>query len=371
MFDNNDNLLAILGPTNTGKTFTAFEKLFTYSSGIFGFPLRLLARENYDKAVKRIGLSNVALITGEEKILPKEAKYFFCTVESMPNNISVECVIIDEIQLSADYERGHIFTDRILNLRGNFQTIFLGSLNIENLLKKIYPNISIEKKNRFSQLTFLRKQNYSKLKPRSAIIAFNINKVYEIAESIRAHKGGTAVVLGSLSPRTRNAQVEVYENKNVDFLVATDAIGMGLNLNINHVSFSSLEKFDGRYNRNLNPSELGQIAGRAGRYKQDGTFSYTKEAGNLDPLIIQQIENHNFDNIQKIYWRNSDLDFSTIDSLLSSLKKYPVQNFFIHKKNALDEVNFRNLINDNEVKKFLVSKKKFRIIMGYLSNSRF
>ena len=362
MFDNNDNLLAILGPTNTGKTFTAFEKLFTYSSGIFGFPLRLLARENYDKAVKRIGLSNVALITGEEKILPKEAKYFFCTVESMPNNISVECVIIDEIQLSADYERGHIFTDRILNLRGNFQTIFLGSLNIENLLKKIYPNISIEKKNRFSQLTFLRKQNYSKLKPRSAIIAFNINKVYEIAESIRAHKGGTAVVLGSLSPRTRNAQVEVYENKNVDFLVATDAIGMGLNLNINHVSFSSLEKFDGRYNRNLNPSELGQIAGRAGRYKQDGTFSYTKEAGNLDPLIIQQIENHNFDNIQKIYWRNSDLDFSTIDSLLSSLKKYPVQSYFIHKKNALDEVNFRNLINDNEVKKFLVSKKNLELL---------
>ena len=359
---NDENLLAILGPTNTGKTFTAFEKLLSYSSGIFGFPLRLLARENYDKAVKRVGLSNVALITGEEKILPKEAKYFFCTVESMPNNISVECVIIDEIQLAADYERGHIFTDRILNLRGYFQTIFLGSLNIENILKKIYPNISIEKKNRFSELKFLRKQNFSKLEPRSAIIAFNINKVYEIAENIRTHKGGTAVVLGSLSPRTRNAQVEVYENKNVDYLVATDAIGMGLNLNINHVSFSSLEKFDGRYNRNLTPSELGQIAGRAGRYKQDGTFSYTKEAGNLDPLIIQQIENHNFDNIQKIYWRNSDLDFNSIDSLLSSLKKYPVQSYFIHKKNALDEFNFRNLINDNEIKNFLVSKKNLELL---------
>ncbi|MDC3021783.1 helicase-related protein [Pelagibacteraceae bacterium] len=358
----NENLLAILGPTNTGKTFTAFEKLFSYSSGIFGFPLRLLARENYDKAVRRIGLSNVALITGEEKILPKEAKYFFCTVESMPNNISVECVIIDEIQLTADYERGHIFTDKILNLRGNFQTIFLGSLNIENILKKMYPNISIEKKNRFSQLTFLRKQNFSKLEPRSAIIAFNINKVYEIAENIRTHKGGTAVVLGSLSPRTRNAQVEVYENKNVDYLVATDAIGMGLNLNINHVSFSSLEKFDGRYNRNLTPSELGQIAGRAGRYKQDGTFSYTKEAGNLDPLIIQQIENHNFNDIQKIYWRNSNLDFSSIDALLSSLKKYPIQNYFIHKKNALDEVNFRNLINDNEIKNFLVSNKNLKLL---------
>ena len=359
---NDENLLAILGPTNTGKTFTAFEKLLSYSSGIFGFPLRLLARENYDKAVKRIGLSSVALITGEEKILPKEAKYFFCTVESMPNNIPVDCVIIDEIQLAADYERGHIYTDRILNFKGNFQTIFLGSMNIENILKKIYPKISIEKKNRFSKLTFSRKQNFSKLKPRSAIIAFNINKVYEIAENIRAHKGGTAVVLGSLSPRTRNAQVEVYENKNVDYLVATDAIGMGLNLNINHVCFSSLEKFDGRYNRNLAPNELGQIAGRAGRYKQDGTFSHTKEAGNLDPLIIQQIETHNFDNIQKIYWRNSDLDFNSTDLLLSSLKKYPIHNYFIHKKNALDEINFRNLINDSEIKKFLKSNKSLKLL---------
>ncbi len=362
MFNKDENLLAILGPTNTGKTFIAFAKLLSYSSGIFGFPLRLLARENYDKAVKRVGINNVALITGEEKILPKEAKYFFCTVESMPKDISVDCVIIDEIQLAADYERGHIFTDRILNLKGNFQTIYLGSLTIENILKKIYPNIVIEKKNRFSQLTFLKKQNFSKLEPRSAIIAFNINKVYEIAENIRTHKGGTAVVLGSLSPRTRNAQVEVYENKNVDYLVATDAIGMGLNLNINHVSFSSLEKFDGRYNRNLAPNELGQIAGRAGRYKQDGTFSYTKEAGNLDPLIIQQIETHNFDNIQKIYWRNSDLDFNSIETLLSSLKKFPIHNYLIHKKNALDEVNFRNLITDNNIKKTLTSRQNLKLL---------
>ena len=362
MSNSDENLLAILGPTNTGKTYAAFEKLLSYSSGIFGFPLRLLARENYDKAVKRIGLNNVALVTGEEKILPKEAKYFFCTVESMPNNIPVDCVIIDEIQLAADYERGHIFTDRILNLKGNFQTIFLGSMNVENILKKIYPNIIIERKNRFSQLTFLRKQNFSKLEPRSAIIAFNINKVYEIAENIRTYKGGTAVVLGSLSPRTRNAQVEVYENKNVDYLVATDAIGMGLNLNINHISFSSLEKFDGRYNRNLAPNELGQIAGRAGRYKQDGTFSHTKEAGNLDPLIIQQIENHNFDKIQKFYWRNSELDFNSTETLLSSLKQYPINNYFIHKKNALDEVNFRNLINDNEIQKFLKSKKNLKLL---------
>ncbi len=353
MNDQNDNLSAILGPTNTGKTFTAFEKLFSYSSGIFGFPLRLLARENYDKAVKRVGINNVALITGEEKILPNEAKYFFCTVESMPINKNVECVIIDEVQLAADYERGHIFTDRILNLRGYYETIFLGSTTIKNILKNLFPNINIEYKKRLSTLSYLSNKNLSKLNPRSAIIAFNINKVYEIAENIRIHKGGAAVVLGSLSPRTRNAQVEIYENKNVDYLVATDAIGMGLNLNINHVCFTALEKFDGRYNRNLSPSEIGQIAGRAGRFSNNGTFGYTKEAGTLEPKIIQDIENHDFDQIQKIYWRNSDLNFQTIENLISSLKKFPIKNFFIHKKNAIDEINLKILIDDPDIKHYL------------------
>ena len=357
-----DNLSAILGPTNTGKTYLAFEKLFTYSSGMFGFPLRLLARENYDKAVKKKGLNNVALITGEEKIVPKEAKYFFCTVESMPSNNNLECVVIDEVQLAADYERGHIFTDRILNLRGLHETIFLGSISINSILKKLFPNIKIQQLNRFSNLSYTSRQNLSKLKPRSAIIAFNINKIYEIAENIRTHKGGAAVVLGSLSPRTRNAQVEIYENKKVDYLVATDAIGMGLNLNINHVCFTSLEKFDGRYNRNLTSNEIGQIAGRAGRYKNNGTFSYTKEAGILDPKIIETIETHNYDQIQKIYWRNSSLDFSSVDKFLSSLKKFPVQNIFIHKKNAIDELNFRNLIDDNEIKQFLSSSNHIRIL---------
>ena len=330
-----ENLSAILGPTNTGKTYLAFEKVFTYSSGMFGFPLRLLARENYDKAVKKIGFNNVALITGEEKIVPKEAKYFFCTVESMPSNKSLECVVIDEVQLAADYERGHIFTDRILNLRGIHETIFLGSATMSSILKKLFPNIKIQQLNRFSNLNYTSGQSLSKLKPRSAIIAFNINKIYEIAENIRTHKGGAAVVLGSLSPRTRNAQVEIYENKKVDYLVATDAIGMGLNLNINHVCFTSLEKFDGRYNRNLTSSEIGQIAGRAGRFKNNGTFSYTKEAGTLDPKIIETIENHNYDQIQKIYWRNSNLDFNSVENFLSSLKKFSVQNIFIHKKNLL------------------------------------
>ncbi len=203
MINKSDNISAILGPTNTGKTYLAFEKLFSYSSGMFGFPLRLLARENYDKAVKKVGLNNVGLITGEEKIVPKEAKFFFCTVESMPIEINVDCVVIDEVQLASDYERGHIFTDRILNSRGLHETIFLGSLTIQSILKKLFPQIKIEYKERFSNLSFVSKQNLSKLKPRSAIIAFNINKVYEIAENIRTYKGGAAIVLGALSPRTR------------------------------------------------------------------------------------------------------------------------------------------------------------------------
>ncbi len=362
MINFNDNLSAILGPTNTGKTYLAFEKLFSYSSGMFGFPLRLLARENYDKAVKKIGINNVALITGEEKIVPKEAKYFFCTVESMPTDKLVECVIIDEVQLASDYERGHIFTDRILNLRGSHETIFLGSQTIQSILKNLFPKIKIQHLERFSSLFFQPKQSISKLKPRSAIIAFNINKVYEIAENLRTHKGGAAVVLGSLSPRTRNAQVDIYENKKVDYLVATDAIGMGLNLNINHVFFSSLEKFDGRYNRNLSPSEIGQIAGRAGRYKNNGSFSYSKEAATLDPLIIQNIENHNFEQIQKIYWRNSSLNFTSIQSILSSLKKFPINSFFIHKKNAIDEINFKSLIEDNEINKYLNNELHIKLL---------
>ncbi len=362
MFHTNENIVAILGPTNTGKTYLAFDKLFSYSSGIFGFPLRLLARENYDKAVKKIGVNNVGLITGEEKIVPREAKYFFCTVESMPTDKNVDCVVIDEVQLASDYERGHIFTDRILNFRGIHETIFLGSLTIQSILKKLFPKIKIQYQDRFSTLSFLPKQNFSKLKPRSAIIAFNINKVYEIAEKIRTHKGGAAVVLGSLSPRTRNSQVEIYENNKVDYLVATDAIGMGLNLNINHVCFTSLEKYDGKYNRNLTPSEIGQIAGRAGRYKNNGTFGYTKDASALDPLTIQSIENHNYNQLQKIYWRNSNLNFISVETLLNSLKEFPIQNFFIHKKNAADEINFRNLIDDIEIKNYLTNTNNIKLL---------
>ena len=356
------SLVAILGPTNTGKTYLAFDRLLAYKSGIFGFPLRLLARENYDKAVKKIGVNNVALITGEEKFIPKEAKYYFCTVESIPKNLNVECVVIDEIQLASDYERGHIFTEHLLNTRGEFETILLGSLTIKSLLLKIFPRIKIETRERFSKLSFISNKNISKLKPRSAIIAFNINNIYEIAENLRSHRGGAAIVLGSLSPRTRNAQVQIYEEKKVDYLVATDAIGMGLNLNINHVGFSSIEKFDGRFRRNLHPNELGQIAGRAGRYENNGTFSLLKNAGDLDIKTIQNIEDSNFESINKIYWRNSALDFSNIDNFLNSLKMFPVYNYFIHKKNAVDELNFRNLIVDASVNKLLIDESRIKLL---------
>jgi ATP-dependent RNA helicase SUPV3L1/SUV3 len=360
--NHNNNLLAILGPTNTGKTYFAFERLISYKSGIFGFPLRLLARENYDKAVQKLGVHKVALITGEEKILSKEASYYFCTIESMPLNIEVECVAIDEVQLAADYERGHIFTDRILHLRGKFETIFLGSTTISNILLKLFPKIKIEKRDRFSRLSFLPSNSLSKLKPRSAVIAFNINSVYEIAESLRKHKGGAAVVLGSLSPKTRNAQVEIYENKKVDYLVATDAIGMGLNLNINHVSFSALQKFDGKYIRDLTSAEIGQIAGRAGRYQNDGTFGYIKGAGSIDPLIIKSIEDHHFDNIQKIYWRNSNIDFNSINSVINSFKQFPINKFFIHKKNAEDEINFRKLSEDIHITPYLKNSTNISLL---------
>ena len=356
------NLLAILGPTNTGKTYLAFDRLMSYKSGIFGFPLRLLARENYDKAVKKIGINNVALITGEEKFIPKEAKYFFCTVESIPKNLNVECVAIDEIQLASDYERGHIFTEHLLNTRGLYETIFLGSLTIKPLLLKIFPKIKVDLRERFSKLSFTSNKSFSKLKPRSAVIAFNIDSVYELAENLRSHRGGAAVVLGSLSPRTRNAQVEIYEEKKVDYLVATDAIGMGLNLNIDHIAFSSTEKFDGRYKRNLHSNEIGQIAGRAGRFQNNGTFSLLKNAGDLDLKTIKNIEDSNFDTINKIYWRNSSLDFSSINGLISSLKQFPIHNYLIHKKNAADELNFRFLIDDESIKKLLINTDRLKLL---------
>ena len=276
MENSTNKVIALLGPTNTGKTYVAIEKMLKYESGIFGFPLRLLAREVYEKCVSEVGSSKVALITGEEKIIPSSADYFICTVESMPKDKEVDFVAIDEIQMCADRERGHIFTDRLLNFRGKKLTMFLGSQVMQSIISDLIKDVSYEKKERFSKLTYGGFKKVSRLERKSAIIAFSIEDVYAIAELIRRQKGGAAVIMGSLSPKTRNSQVELYQSGDVDYLVATDAIGMGLNMDINEIYFSNLKKFDGKKTRRLNLIEISQIAGRAGRFKNDGFWNYRR-----------------------------------------------------------------------------------------------
>ena len=315
----NIKVKALLGPTNTGKTYYAMERMLSHSSGIIGFPLRLLARENYDKAVSEVGKSKVALVTGEEKIIPPNAKYFCCTVESMPLERSFSFVAIDEIQLAADPDRGHIFTDRILNTRGTEETVLLGAETIKPLLQKILPNCSIEIRPRLSTLSYVGVKKLTRLKPRSAIVAFSIPEVYKIAELIRTKKGGAAIVMGALSPRTRNAQVNLYQNGQVDYLIATDAIGMGLNMDIDHVAFASDTKFDGKIPRYLNPPEIAQIAGRAGRHSKNGSFGVIEDHLKFDEETIEQIENHSFFPLKNIWWRNSELNFDSLKALVSSL----------------------------------------------------
>src|SRR5271165_6067655 len=305
---------AVLGPTNTGKTHLAIERLLSHSSGIIGFPLRLLARENYDRMVARKGIRNVALITGEEKIVPPGARWFSCTVEAMPLDRKVEFLAVDEIQLCADPDRGHIFTDRLLNARGLVETMFLGAETIRPLLKRLVPGAEIETRPRLSQLSYAGGAKLSRLPPRSAIVAFSAAEVYAIAEAVRRRRGGCAVVMGRLSPRTRNAQVALYQDKEVDFLVATDAIGMGLNMNVDHVAFAGLSKFDGHRPRRLTPAELAQIAGRAGRGMRDGTFGATTQCPPLTDELVAAVESHNFDPLTQLCWRNSALDFSSVDA---------------------------------------------------------
>jgi ATP-dependent RNA helicase SUPV3L1/SUV3 len=271
-------IAAVLGPTNTGKTHYAIERMLGYKTGVIGLPLRLLAREVYDKIVALRGPSVVALITGEERIVPPRAQYWVATVEAMPIGTGPDFLAVDEIQLCADPERGHVFTDRLLYARGTLETLFMGSENMRSAINALIPKVSFVKRERFSQLTYTGARKISRLPARTAIVGFSVDNVYSIAELLRRQKGGAAVVLGALSPRTRNAQVELYQNGDVEFLVATDAIGMGLNLDIDHVAFSALSKFDGRRMRQLAPNELAQIAGRAGRYLNAGTFGVTGEA---------------------------------------------------------------------------------------------
>ncbi|TCP43290.1 helicase-related protein [Rhodovulum marinum] len=313
-------ITAVLGPTNTGKTHYAIERMLAHRTGVIGLPLRLLAREVYDRIVGLRGPSCVALVTGEERIVPDRAQYWVCTAEAMPTGTGADFLAVDEIQLCADPERGHVFTDRLLNARGHHETLFLGAETMRGAIAALVPRAQFMRRERFSELTYTGSKKISRMPPRSAIVGFSVENVYAIAELIRRQKGGCAVVMGALSPRTRNAQVELYQNGDVDYLVATDAIGMGLNLDIKHVAFSSLSKFDGRRMRPLMPNELAQIAGRAGRHTQAGTFGVTGEARPLDAEIAEAIVENRFAPVKKLQWRNARLDFGTPERLIAALE---------------------------------------------------
>ena len=330
-------IIALLGPTNTGKTYVAIEKMLEFDSGIFGLPLRLLAREVYDKCVNKVGIEKVALITGEEKINPSTACYFICTVESMPKNKEVDFVAIDEIQMCADRERGHIFTERLLEFRGTKLTMFLGSQVMKKIIGELVDNVEFEKKERYSKLSYSGIKKISRLDRKVAIIAFSIEEVYAIAELVRRQKGGAAIIMGSLSPKTRNSQVGLYQSGDVDYLIATDAIGMGLNMDINEIYFSNLKKFDGKKTRRLNLIEMSQIAGRAGRYKNDGGFGTTGECETLNSDEIEKIEKHYLPETKTIYWRNSQLSFESPERLISSLELKPTQKNLLKTNDSLDE----------------------------------
>jgi ATP-dependent RNA helicase SUPV3L1/SUV3 len=314
---------AVLGPTNTGKTHYAIERMVSHATGVIGLPLRLLAREVYTRVVEKVGAHNVALITGEEKIIPQYARYQICTVEALPSQTNAEFVAIDEVQLSADLERGHMFSDRTLNLRGRSETLLLGSDTVAGILKKLLPGLTITSRPRLSTLMYAGEKKITRLPRRSAIVAFSADEVYAIAELVRRQHGGAAVVMGALSPRTRNAQVELYQSGDVEYLVATDAIGMGLNLDVDHVAFAQNFKFDGHQYRELTPAEYGQIAGRAGRHIKDGTFGVTGQVGPLDEELVERLQTHQFEPVRTLQWRTSDLDFSSVEALLSSLDTLP------------------------------------------------
>ena len=342
-----NKISAVLGPTNTGKTFLAIETMLSFNSGMIGFPLRLLAREVYDKVIEKIDPSKVALITGEEKIIPLNAKYFLCTVESMPIDKDLEFVGIDEIQMCNDHERGHIFTDRLLNLRGEKITMLMGSNTIKSIIEKLDDDIEFINKERFSKLSFSGHKKISRIERKSAIIAFSTEEVYAIAELIRRQKGGAAIVMGSLSPKTRNAQVNLYQSGDVDYLVATDAIGMGINMDLDYVYFSNLKKFDGQKLRRLNLYEIGQIAGRAGRYLNNGYFGITGDCSEISSDEAKVIEKHKFTEIQNIFWRNPKLNFNNKISLIKSLDEKPNKDWLKRINGCEDEKVLKYFLKDS------------------------
>ena len=342
-------IVAVLGPTNTGKTHLAMERMLGHASGMIGFPLRLLARENYDRAVVLKGRGQVALITGEEKIIPPGARYFLCTAESMPLDRETAFLGIDEIQMCADPDRGHIFTERLLSARGRDETMFLGSDVIKPLVRRLVPEAEFDTRPRLSTLGYTGERRMARLKPRTAVVAFSASEVYGLAELVRRRRGGAAVVLGALSPRTRNAQVAMYQEGEVDYLVATDAIGMGLNMDVDHVAFAGTRKFDGRVRRPLTAPELAQTAGRAGRHMNDGTFGTTANIGPLDADTVARIENHHFEPLKFLYWRNPNLDFSSLAALQRSLTVAPRTPGLIKAREADDEQALRHLAQDPEI----------------------
>lgn len=360
--DSTSKIIAVLGPTNTGKTFLAIERMLDHGNGVIGFPLRLLAREVYDKIVNKIGNDRVALVTGEEKIIPPNADYYLCTVESMPLDINFEFCAIDEIQMCADPERGHIFTDRLMHYRGDKLTMFLGSDTVKKLITELVPNTEFIYRERLSKLTYSGYKKISRIKPRSAIIAFSVDDVYALAEFVRRQKGGAAVVMGSLSPKTRNSQVEIYQSGDVDYLIATDAIGMGINMDIDNVYFSGLKKYDGKKVRSLRDSEIGQISGRAGRHMNDGSFGTTGSCENFTDAQIEKLENHKFDDVQNIFWRNNDLNFSSSSKLIQSLNKKPDHNYLLRNKDLIDESTFRYFTSDKTNFKFVDKEHYIKLL---------
>ncbi len=343
------NVTALLGPTNTGKTHHAVERMLGHPSGMIGLPLRLLAREVYDRVVARAGQMSVALVTGEEKLIPPAPRYWVCTVEAMPNDIPVSFLAIDEIQLAADSERGHVFTDRLLHSRGLNETLLLGAATIKPMLEQLLTGVNYVSRPRFSKLTFAGQKKITRLPKRTAIVGFSASMVYAVAELIRRQRGGAAVVLGALSPRTRNAQVELYQSGDVDHIVATDAIGMGLNMDVDHVAFAATRKFDGFQFRNLTAAEMGQIAGRAGRYMNDGTFGLTADAVSIDAETIEQLEDHRFEPLRVLQWRNRNLNFASVDRLLGSLNALPNRQGLTRTRPGADIETLTLIARDPEV----------------------
>jgi ATP-dependent RNA helicase SUPV3L1/SUV3 len=362
MVSRTSRLWAVLGPTNTGKTHLAIERMLGHQSGMIGFPLRLLARENYDRIVALKGARSVALITGEEKIVPPNPAYYVCTVESMPLDRPVDFLAVDEIQLCGDAERGHVFTDRLLHARGLHETMLLGSDTIRPLLRRLVPEAEIASRPRFSTLRYAGPKKLTRLPPRSAVVAFAVSDVFALAEAMRRRQGGTAVVMGALSPRARNAQVGLFQSGEVDYLVATDAIGMGLNMDLDHVAFARLVKFDGFAPRRLAPAEIAQIAGRAGRHMSDGSFGVTGEISELAPETVDAVENHRFDPLRRLFWRNARLDYRSVGGLIASLETRPHVQGLAAARPADDLIALRALAQMSEISALAKSPASVRLL---------